>query len=79
MSLISIFQAVIWIYVLYLCVVELNKMTRQTSAVVRWAHVALACGAATGIMSAISGIQFFGLLIAGGVAAYMTFNRRGAK
>lgn len=79
MSLIAIIQAGVWLYVLYLCVIELNKMTRATSPVARWAHVAMACGAAAGIVSAISDRQLFELLIAGGVALYMTFNRRGAK
>ena len=79
MSLISIIQAVIWIYVLYLCVLELNTMTRRTAMVARLGHVALSCGAAAGIMSAISDRQLFELLIAAGVALHMTFNRRGGK
>jgi hypothetical protein len=79
MSFITIIQAAVWLYVLYLCVIELNKMTRQTAPIARWAHVALACGSAAGILSAISGRQVFELMIAGGVALYMTFNRRGAK
>lgn len=79
MTLISIIQAAVWVYVLYLCVVELNKMTRATAHVARWAHVGLACGAAAGVVSAINDRQLFQLLIAVGVALYMTFNRRGAK
>ena len=54
-------------------------MTRQTAMVARLGHVALSCGAAAGIMSAISDRQLFELLIAAGVALHMTFNRRGGK
>lgn len=79
MSFIAIIQAAVWVYVLYLCVIELNKMTRQTAPVARWAHIAMACGSAAGILSAISDRQLFELMIAAGVALYMTFNRRGAK
>lgn len=79
MTLISIIQAAVWIYVLYLCVVELNKMTRATALVARWAYIALSCGAAAGVLSAISDRQLFQLLIAVGVALFMTFNRRGPK
>ena len=77
MTIISVIQAVLWVYVLYLSVIELNKMTRATAPVARWAHVGLACGSAAGVVSAISNRQFFELMIAAGVALYMTFNRRG--
>ena len=78
MSFIGVIQAAVWLYVLYLCVVELNKMTKETPPVARLIHVALACGAASGIVSAISDREFFELLIAVGVALYMTFDRRGS-
>ena len=79
MSLISIIQAVVWIYVLYLCVVELNKMSGKTAMLARLGHVVMACGSACGIMSAISDREIFELMIAAGVAVNMTLNRRGAK
>jgi hypothetical protein len=79
MTIISIIQAAVWLYVLYLCVVELNKMTKATAPVARWSHIALACGAAAGIVSAISDKEVFELLIAAGIALYMTYNRRSTR
>ncbi len=79
MSLISIIQVAVWIYVLYLCVVTLNKMNGETAMLARVGNVVLACGAACGIMSAISDREIFELMIAAGVAVNMTLNRRGAK
>ena len=79
MTVISILQAATWIYVLYLCVLTLNKMNGETAIVARVGIVVLACGSACGIMSAISGREIFELMIAAGVAVNMTLNRRGAK
>ncbi|ATD62490.1 hypothetical protein CSZ94_17100 [Janthinobacterium sp. ROICE36] len=79
MTIISIIQAAVWLYVLYLCVVILNKMDGETAMISRVGNVVLACGSACGIMSAISDREIFELMIAAGVAVNMTLNRRGAK
>jgi hypothetical protein len=60
-------------YVLYICIMVLNSMSKATRHMVRWSYLALSGGAFAGIISEPS---WPACMLAIGVAVYLTCEER---
>lgn len=80
MTFVSIIQATAALYVFYMALMALNRMSSKTRNTVRYAHVALVGGAAAAVASCVVARDVLDCLFAVGVALYMaTDQRRGDK
>lgn len=79
MALTSIIQAVASLYIFYVSVVALNRMTKDTRQLIRVAYIALACGSAAGFMSCFVARDLLECAVAVGVALFLAGNRRTAR
>ncbi len=78
MLIASVIQALAGLYVCYVSVVALNKMSKATPHTVRFAYVALVCGSAAGVASCLAARDIFECIFAVGIALFMAGNRRAA-
>lgn len=76
MTLISLIQAGAALYVLWMGLMALNRMTSKTRTVTRYAHVALVGGAAGAVVGCMVARDLLDCLFAVGVALYMAADRR---
>lgn len=72
----SIIQAAAALYIFYVSVVALNRMTKNTRPMARWAHIALACGSAAGFVSCFAARDILECAFVVGVALFIAGNRR---
>lgn len=75
----SIVQAVAALYIFYVSVVALNRMSKNTKPFIRLAYIALACGAAAGFVSCFVARDLLECAFAVGVALFLAGNRRTSK
>lgn len=75
----SIIQAVAALYIFYVSVVALNRMTKTTNPLARMAYIALACGSAAGFVSCFVARDLLECAFAVGVALFLAGNRRTTK
>lgn len=76
MTITAIVQVLAALYIFYISVVALNRMTKETDPVVRWGHIALSCGSAAGIVSCFTARDMLECVFVVGVALFMAGNRR---
>jgi hypothetical protein len=72
----SIVQAAAALYIFYVSAVALNRMTKNTNPLARWAHIALACGSAAGFVSCFAARDLLECVFVVGVALFLAGNRR---
>lgn len=76
MAIISCIQALAALYVFYVSAMSLNKMSKTTQHIVRYAHISLCAGSAAGLASCIGARDIFECLFSVGIALYMAGTRR---
>lgn len=79
LTLTSAIQACAALYIFYVSVVALNRMTKTTSPLARLAYIALACGAGAGFVSCFVARDLLECAFAVGVALFLAGNRRTTK
>lgn len=77
MLITSIIQGVACLYVFYVSIMALNRMSKSTAHLVRYSYIALAGGAAAGVVSCVTMRDIFECVFAVGIALYMAGNKRG--
>lgn len=84
MTITSAIQAVAALYIFYVSVVALNRMSKTTNQLIRVAYIALACGSAAGFVSCFVArdlleCDLLECAFAVGVALFLAGNRRTTK